>query len=85
MKTRWISMLSLAIWILTKYKTVMIEIFHEQVSHDIVKKSLEFFFDVVATLTSGSRSRQGLTKVRVENEARKSHFMLQGVQKNVRE
>jgi hypothetical protein len=32
-----------------------------------------------------SRSKQGLAKVRAKNEARKSHFMLLGMSKNVRE
>jgi hypothetical protein len=39
----------------------------------------------VATLTLGSRPRQWLTRVRTKKEARESHFMLPGVQKNVRE
>ncbi len=41
--------------------------------------------DDVATLTLGSRPRQGLVKVRAKNEAQESHFMLSGVWENVRE
>ncbi len=41
--------------------------------------------DDVATLTLGSRPRQGLTKVQAKSEAQKSHFMLPGVWENVRE
>jgi hypothetical protein len=39
-------MFSLAKWILTKYKTVVIQMFDEQASHDIAKASLELFCDV---------------------------------------
>jgi len=45
-KTRWISILSLAKQILTKYKIVVIQMFNEQTSHDITKSSLELFCDV---------------------------------------
>jgi predicted glycosyltransferase involved in capsule biosynthesis len=45
-KTRWISMLSFAKQILTKYKTVVIQMFNEQASHDITKSNLELFCDV---------------------------------------
>jgi hypothetical protein len=37
----------------------------------------------VATLTLGSRPRQGLARVRVKKEAWESHFMLLGMQKSV--
>jgi hypothetical protein len=39
----------------------------------------------VATLTLSLWPRQGLARLRVKNEARGSHLMLPGVQKNVRE
>jgi predicted glycosyltransferase involved in capsule biosynthesis len=39
-------MFSLAKQILTKYKTIVIQIFNEQTSHDITKSSLELFCDV---------------------------------------
>jgi len=39
----------------------------------------------VATLTLGSRPRQGLAKVWAKSEAQESHFMLLGVQESVRE
>jgi len=39
-------MFSLAKWILTKYKTVVIQMFDEQASHDIAKTNLELLCDV---------------------------------------
>jgi hypothetical protein len=45
-KTCWISMFSLAKQILTKYKTIVIQMFNEQASHDITKSSLELLCDV---------------------------------------
>ncbi len=39
----------------------------------------------IATLTLGSRPRQGLAKVQAKIEAQESHFMLPGVQGSVRE
>jgi hypothetical protein len=45
-KTRWISMLSLTKWILIEYKTIVILMFDEQASHDIVKAHLELLYDV---------------------------------------
>ncbi len=39
-------MLSFAKQILTKYKTVVIQMFNEQASHDITKSNLELFCDV---------------------------------------
>jgi hypothetical protein len=46
---------------------------------------LEFCFKHVATLTLGSRPKQGLVRVRAKKEARESHLMLLGVQKSVKE
>jgi hypothetical protein len=39
----------------------------------------------IATLALGSRLGQGLARVRAKKEARKTHFMLPGVQKSVKE
>jgi hypothetical protein len=39
-------MFSLAKQILTKYKTIVIQMFNEQASHDITKSSLELLCDV---------------------------------------
>jgi len=39
----------------------------------------------IATLALGLRPRQGLVRLRAKREARGSHFMFPGVQKNVRE
>ncbi len=39
----------------------------------------------VATLTLGSRPKQGLAKVRAKCEGRESHFMFLGVWESVRE
>jgi len=40
---------------------------------------------IVATLTLGSRPKQGLAKARAKSEAQESHFMLLGVWESVRE
>jgi len=37
------------------------------------------------TLALGSRTKQGLVKVRAKSEARESHFMLLGLWESVRE
>jgi hypothetical protein len=39
----------------------------------------------VETLASGSQPKQRLARLQAKKEARKSHHMLMGVQKNVRE
>jgi hypothetical protein len=44
--TCWISMLFLAKWILTKYKTLVIHMFQEQVSNESTKANLELFCDI---------------------------------------
>jgi hypothetical protein len=50
-----------------------------------VKNSKKQTTKCVTTLVLGSRLKQGLAKVRAKREAQESHFMLPGVQKNVRE
>jgi hypothetical protein len=39
-------MLSLAKWILTKYKTLVIQMFQEQVSNESTKANLELLCDI---------------------------------------
>jgi hypothetical protein len=39
----------------------------------------------VATISLGAQPKQGLARVWAKGEARESHFMLLGVQENVRE
>jgi len=46
---------------------------------------LLWLLPIVATLALGSRPRQGLARLRAKKEAWGSHFMLPGVQKNVKE
>jgi hypothetical protein len=44
--TRWIPMLFLAKWILTKYKILVIQMFQEQVSNESTKAKLELLCDI---------------------------------------
>jgi hypothetical protein len=94
-KTRWISMLSPTNRIMVKYRTWLLEMakdnYINQQVNSILSMSVTFKLCsslhpfCVATLTLGSRPRQGLARVRAKKEARESHFMLPKVQKNVRE
>jgi len=52
---------------------------------DYIFYHLKHFHLIVITLALGSWPKQGLVKVRAKREAQESHFMLLGMQENVRE
>jgi len=65
------------VWKANKYKNFNLQTL--KFKWNLVDFGLINSSDNVATLALGSRTGQGIAKVRAESEAQESHFMLMGV------